>query len=165
MTSEQAGQFVWAWLKGTTSLVPCGTVWPEGSTHRFRYGRPFLENPHAIALFGMPLDDQPLDPPDGMTLHGALRDALPDAWGQHIILARLAERSRRGGDTGDLTAITCMRNSSSDRFGAIDFQDTVDVYVARDTPATLDHLAGAALALEEGRPLPPSLDAARFPPP
>jgi serine/threonine-protein kinase HipA len=160
MTSEQIVQFVWAWLPGRTSPVACGTVWQEGSAHRFRYGRSYRENPDAIALFGMPLGDQPLDPPAGMTLHGALRDALPDAWGQHIILARLTGRSGQGGDTGDLTAITYMRNSSSDRFGAIDFQDTADAYVARYKPATLDDLAGAALALEQGRPLPSSLDAA-----
>jgi len=160
MSSEQTTQFVWAWLPGTTSPVPCGTVWKEGSAHRFRYGRSYRENPAAIALFDMPLSDQPLDPPPGMALHGALRDALPDAWGQHVILARLTGWSGQGGDTGDLTAITHMRNSSSDRFGAIDFQDTADAYVARHQPATLDDLAGAALALEEGRPLPSGLDAA-----
>jgi len=160
MTSEQTQQFIWAWLPGHTSPVPCGTVWQEGSTHRFRYGRSYRDRPDAIALFGMPLGDQVLDPPAGMTLHGALRDALPDAWGQHVILARLTGRSGQGGDTAALTAITYMRNSSSDRFGAIDFQDTADSYVTRHQPATLDDLAGAALALEQGRPLPSGLDAA-----
>jgi serine/threonine-protein kinase HipA len=95
-----------------------------------------------------------------MALHGALRDALPDAWGQHVILARLTGKSGRDGDTGDLSPITYMRNSSSDRSGAIDFQDTPDTYVPRYEPATLDDLSSAALALEEGRPLPAGLDAA-----
>lgn len=160
MTSEQARQFIWAWLPGQTVPVPCGLVWREGSTHRFRYGRSYRDRSDAIALFGMPLGDQVLDPPAGMTLHGPLRDALPDAWGQHVILARLKGRSGQDGDTADLTAITYMRNSSSDRFGAIDFQDTATTYVTRHRPATLDDLADAALALEEGRPLPPSLEAA-----
>lgn len=160
MTSEQTQQFVWAWLPGETTPVPCGTVWQEGTTHRFRYGRSYRDRPDAIALYGMPLGGQILDPPTGMELHGALRDALPDAWGQHVILARLTGTSGRDGDTADLTAITYMRNSSSDRFGAIDFQDTPKVYAARHDPATLDDLADAALALEEGRPLSSGLDAA-----
>jgi serine/threonine-protein kinase HipA len=160
MTSEQMQQFIWAWLPGRTVPVPCGLVWREGSTHRFRYGRSYRDRPDAIALFGMPVGDEVLDPPAGMTLHGALRDALPDSWGQHVILARLTGRSGQDGDTADLTAITYMRNSSSDRFGAIDFQDTATTYVTRHQPATLDDLAGAALALEEGRPLPSGLDAA-----
>jgi serine/threonine-protein kinase HipA len=160
MTSEQIQQFIWAWLPGRTVPVPCGLVWREGSTHRFRYGRSYRDRPDAIALFGMPVGDEVLDPPAGMTLHGALRDALPDSWGQHVILARLTGRSGQDGDTADLTAITYMRNSSSDRFGAIDFQDTATTYVTRHQPATLDELAGAALALEQGRPLPSGLDAA-----
>lgn len=160
MTSEQRTQFVWAWMPGSTTPVAAGTVWQEGSTHRFRYGRSYLANPDAIALYGMPITDRPLDPPSGMALHGALRDALPDAWGQHVILARLTGRSGRDGDTGDLSPITYMRNSSSDRSGAIDFQDTFETYTPRYEPATLDDLSSAALALEEGRPLPASLDAA-----
>src|SRR5664280_286190 len=160
MTSEQMQQFIWAWLPGRTVPVPCGLVWREGSTKRFRYGRSYRDRPDAIALFGMPVGDEVLDPPAGMTLHGALRDALPDSWGQHVILARLTGRSGQDGDTADLTAITYMRNSSSDRFGAIDFQDTATTYVTRHQPATLDDLAGAALALEQGRPLPSGLDAA-----
>jgi len=35
------------------------------------------------------------------------------------------------GDTGDLSEITYMRESASDRFGALDFQDSPDVYRAR----------------------------------
>ncbi len=160
MRSDPATQFVWAWLPGATAPIVCGRVWQEGTTHRFLYGRSYRENPQAIALYGMPLSGQPLDPPAGMTLHGALRDALPDAWGQHVIVARLTGTSGLDADAGDLTPITYMRQSSSDRFGAIDFQDTSDVYTSRNPPATLDDLADAARALEEGRPLASGLDAA-----
>lgn len=160
MSSDPTTQFVWAWLPGAQAPIVCARVWQEGTTHRFLYGRSYRENPHAIALYGMPLSDQPIDPPPAMTLHGALRDALPDAWGQHVILARLTGSSGARGDTGDLSPLTYMRNSSSDRFGAIDFQDAADTYAARYLPATLHDLADAALALEEGRPLTPLLDAA-----
>ena len=157
MTSDQ---FVWAWLPGQADPVVCGRVWAEGSAHLFRYGRSYRERTDAISLFGMPLTDEPIFPPTGMRLHGALRDALPDAWGQHVILSRLTGVSGVDGDTGDLPDLTYMRESASDRFGAIDFQDSPTDYVPRQAPATLDDLADAALALEEGRPLPPSLEAA-----
>ena len=157
MTSEQ---YVWAWLPGQDGPVVCGRVWRDGDVHLFQYGRSYLGRGDAVALFGMPLTDRVLAPPAGMTLHGALRDGLPDAWGQHAILARVAGASGRGADTDDLGVDTYMRESSSDRFGAIDFQESADSYVPRLEPATLDDLADAARALEEGRALPPSLDAA-----
>ena len=157
MTSDQ---FVWAWLPGQAAPVVCGRVWAEGSAHLFRYGRSYRERTDAISLFGMPLTYEPISPPTGMRLHGSLRDALPDAWGQHVILSRLTGVSGVDGDTGDLPDLTYMRESASDRFGAIDFQDSPTDYVPRQAPATLDDLADAALALEEGRPLPPSLEAA-----
>ncbi|MDR0285274.1 MAG: HipA domain-containing protein, partial [Propionibacteriaceae bacterium] len=157
MTSDQ---FVWAWLPGHDSPVPCGRVWAEGAVHLFRYGRSYRERTDAMPLFGPPLTADTLAPPPGMRLHGVLRDALPDAWGQHVILARLTGRSGLDGDTGDLTELTYMRESASDRFGALDFQDSPDEYVARHEAVTLGGLAGAALALEQGQPLSPALDAA-----
>lgn len=160
MTSEPSGRYVWVWPLAANAPVVCGRVWSEGSTHRFLYGQSYLRRPDAVALFGMPLSDAPMDPPAGMGLHGALRDALPDAWGQQVILARLTGRSGLGGDPADLTPITYMRQSSSDRFGAIDFQDAPDSYIPRHEPATLDDLAAAARALEEGRPLASALEAA-----
>lgn len=157
MTSEQ---YVWAWLPGAADPVVAGRVWRNGDSHLFIYGRSYLDRENSIPLFGVPLDDRPISPPIGMTLHGALRDALPDAWGQHVILNRITGRSGVDGDTGDLGAITYMKESGSDRFGAIDFQDGPFTYVPRREGATLDELAEAAAAIEEGRPLPPALDAA-----
>lgn len=156
MTSE----FVWAWLPGQSEPVVCGQVWEVGGSHAFRYGRSYLERPEAIALFGIPLGDDVISPPAGMRLHGALRDGLPDAWGQHVILNRLTGRSGQHADTEELSDVTYMRESASDRFGAIDFQDSPEQYLARQEDATLDDLADAAAALEEGRPLPPGLEAA-----
>jgi len=160
MTSDPNHQYVWVWLPDAATPVVCGRVWREGTIHRFLYGRSYLERAGALPLFGLPLSDGPLDPPPGMSLHGALRDALPDAWGQHVILSRLTGRSGLDGDPADLTPITYMRHSSSDRFGAIDFQDAPDAYRARLEPVTLDDLAAAARALEEGRPIQAELDAA-----
>ena len=157
MTSEM---FVWAWLPGRREPVVCGRVWAEGAGHQFQYGRSYLGRSDAIGLYGMPLDNQPIQPPAGMRLHGALRDGLPDAWGQNVILNRLTGTSGPGGDTGDLDDLTYMRESASDRFGAMDFQTSASRYRARQEDATLDDLADAAAAMEAGRPLPPALDAA-----
>ncbi|WP_366521524.1 HipA N-terminal domain-containing protein [Micropruina sp.] len=96
MTSEQ---FIWAWLPAVTEPVVCGRVRREGDIHLFQYGRSYLGHEDAVGLFGMPLSEEVLSPPAGMTLHGALRDGLPDAWGQHVILARLTGRSGLRADT------------------------------------------------------------------
>jgi serine/threonine-protein kinase HipA len=157
MTSEL---YVWVWLPGHAEPVVCGRVWADGAVHLFRYGRSYLARADAIALYGIPLGEQPIRPPVGMRLHGVLRDALPDAWGQHVIVNRLTGASGRDGDTADLAELVYMRQSASDRFGALDFQDAPDHYVARQEFGTLDDLAEAAAALEEGRPLPPTLAAA-----
>lgn len=160
MSSEA---FVWAWLPGSRDPIVCGVVRETaGGRHTFNYGRSYLENPDAIGLFGLPLAAGNI-PADGrQQLHGVLRDALPDAWGQHVILRTLTGQSGRDADTDALTPLSYMLNSGSGRFGAIDFQASPEAYVPRDETATLDDLAGAARALEEGLPLPASLDAALF---
>lgn len=158
MTSEQ---YVWAWLPGTSTPIVCGLVREEAAgTYSFNYGASYLNHPDAIALFGMPLTQGLLPLPDGLIIHGALRDALPDAWGQRVILNKLSGLSGRAADTGDLSLMTYMRESGSDRFGGLDFQDSATEYVDRNYSATLEDLATAADALEEGLALPPALDAA-----
>ncbi|WP_159500808.1 type II toxin-antitoxin system HipA family toxin [Microbacterium sp. 18062] len=53
-----------------------------------------------------------------------------------------------------------MLSSSSNRFGALDFQVSRENYVARDDSATLDELHEAAIILDEGGELSSGLDAA-----
>ena len=84
MTSERL--YVWAWLPGASTPIVCGVVEEQHGHHRFNYGRSYVENPDAIPLYGIPLRQGAAPLPNGLTLHGALRDALPDAWGQHGIL-------------------------------------------------------------------------------
>lgn len=149
MTSEQ---FVWVWLPGDSAPVVCGRVWAERGVHLFQYGRSYLGNPRAIGIFGIPLTNHPVSPGPELGLHGALRDALPDAWGQQVIAV----------STGieEPTEIELMRLSSTDRFGAIDFQDRSDVWTPWQGPASLEGLARATDAIERGETLPASLDAA-----
>lgn len=158
MTSERL--YVWAWLPGASTPIVCGVVEEQRGYHRFNYGRSYVENPDAIPLYGIPLRQGAAPLPNGLTLHGALRDALPDAWGQHVILQRLTGRSGTSGDPAELSMMTYMRESSSDRFGALDFQESPTVYVDRSDSASLADLDEATERLQRGDTLPRTLEAA-----
>lgn len=158
MTSERL--YVWAWLPGASTPIVCGVVEEQRGHHRFNYGRSYVENPDAIPLYGIPLRQGAAPLPNGLTLHGALRDALPDAWGQHVILQRLTGRSGTSGDPAELSMMTYMRESSSDRFGALDFQESPTVYVDRSDSASLADLDEATERLQRGDTLPRTLEAA-----
>lgn len=152
--------FVWAWLPGSVAPVVCGIVELRGSAYRFNYGRSYLDRSEAIELYGMPLRPGLVPLPTGMNLHGALRDALPDAWGQQVILRRLTGRSGKSADPAELSFLAYMRESGSDRFGALDFQASANEYTDRSERATLADLDEAAQHLESGEPLPLALGAA-----
>ena len=162
--------FVWTWLPGRTSPVVAGRVERVGDRLHFGYGRSYLERAGAVALYlpELPLEPGLRPPPDGLTLAGALRDALPDAWGRRVILARLAATSARSGSAPFALAADVdpderafMLESGSNRFGALDFQGSAVDYVPRDGPdATLAELHDAARRIELGLALPAALDAA-----
>ncbi|MBM7504224.1 type II toxin-antitoxin system HipA family toxin [Agromyces aurantiacus] len=59
-----------------------------------------------------------------------------------------------------MSELDYMLSSSSNRFGALDFQVSRKDYVSRDDSATLDELHEAAIILDEGGELSPGLDAA-----
>ena len=77
---------------------------------------------------------------------GCLRDAVPDAWGQHIILGRLAAAGRDFGED----MLTFMHESASDRIGALDFQASPVEYLPRGEPVELDELLDATVRFAEG---------------
>lgn len=110
----------------------------------------------AISLYTpeLPLRPGPQDPLDGLSIAGVLRDGSPDRWGRGVI-----ER-QRGAAPNSLNEIDYMLSSGSNRFGALDFQVDRENYVPRDESATLDELHRAAIILDEGGELSPSLDAA-----
>lgn len=149
MISEQ---YVWTWLPEASHPVVSGRVWADRGIYRFQYGQSYLTNPHALPIFGIPLSDAPMSPGAELSLHGALRDALPDAWGQQVIAVQTGIQ--------DPSPIDLMRLGSTDRFGALDFQDRSDAWAPRQESATLEDLALAMDAVERGLPLPPTLEAA-----
>ncbi len=162
MTSEPAGAFVWAWLPGAAHPVTAGRLDTRGDIVYFTYGRSYLDRPDAIPLYApeLPLRRGPISPLAGLTAAGCIRDAGPDAWGQRVILAEHAGRLTADSDTGDLSLLTYLLESGSDRIGALDFQASPTTYQARATDATLEELVTAAELLEAGQQLPPALAAA-----
>jgi len=163
MTSEPREAFVWVWLPGAVDLVVAGRLDREGEIVTFTYGRSYLEREQRLPLFlpELPLRRGPI-PPRAGEVAGCIADAVPDAWGQRVILNR---RLGRGAvDTADLGLMTYLLESGSDRIGALDFQHSPAQYVARDlgeaTLAELADLARSAERVERGIPLSPALDQA-----
>jgi len=153
MTSDVAPRdlYVWVWLPGATQPVVAGKLTDDGPYTYFTYGRSYLANPHRVPLYlpELPLTEGPQGPPDGMRAAGCIRDAAPDAWGRRVILARAGFR----GDAADpdhLSLTTYLRESGSDRVGALDFQDSPVDYVPRESPASLEQMQRLAEDFLEG---------------
>jgi len=141
--------FVWTWLPGSTEPVVAGATERRGEVIRFYYANSYLERDDSISLYQpeLPLARGYLEPRDGLTLAGCLRDATPDAWGRRVIEARL------GAPENSLPEETYMLQSGANRFGALDFQPQRDRYRPDVDHATLDELHEAARRLQDGRSL------------
>jgi serine/threonine-protein kinase HipA len=162
MTSDPTEAFVWAWLPGGTDPVVAGRLDKSGEIIYFTYGRSYLSRPDAIPLYApeLPLRQGRIRPPAGLAVAGCIRDAGPDAWGQRVFLAEHTGRLTADSDTDDLSLLTYLLESGSDRIGALDFQASATTYWARESTTTLEELVTAAELLESGQPLPPALGTA-----
>ena len=158
MTSEAGGAFVWIWLPGKTEPVVAGQLVVDGARVLFQYGRSYLERPDRIAIYEpeLPLGDDLIVPPAGD--HPlCIADAGPDSWGQRVIL-----NARFGGAAHaasvDLGLVDYLLASASNRIGALDFQPSARVYVARSKgDATVEELARASEIVDRRLPLTPDL--------
>ena len=160
MTSEPQQAFVWVWLPGAADPVVAGRLDMAGRIITFTYGQSYLARRDRIALHlpELPLERGPISPLVG-DVAGCIADAAPDAWGQRVILN--SRVGRDAVDTTDLTLLTYLLESGSDRIGALDFQTSASEYVARSTGhATLTELAQSAERVEQGVALSPALDQA-----
>src|SRR5579864_8375701 len=90
MTSRSC--YVYVQLPGSREVVTCGQferqVLPTGgAVGRFIYGRTYRSRRDAVPLdpIGLPLGDQVIETTRLNGIHGALRDAAPDAWGRLVI--------------------------------------------------------------------------------
>jgi serine/threonine-protein kinase HipA len=151
--SEPRGNaFVWAWLPGADEPVVAGRISSYGQGYRFAYGESYLARPDAISLYvpELPLRPGWIDPPEGLTMAGGLWDSSPDSWGQRVLIAQLTGKHGTAADETDLSRLTILLESGSNRVGGLDFQARADTYTPRTEPATLDELHAAADALQAG---------------
>lgn len=155
--------YVWAWLPGATRPVVAGRLSAQDELVVFNYGKSYLERPGAIPLYlpELPLQPGELPLPDGLTMPGSIRDAAPDAWGRRVILNRKFGVQGDEPDKLELSELTFLLESGSDRIGALDFQRSPTVYESRSQAnATLEELVQSARRVEQGIPLSAELDQA-----
>lgn len=162
-SDEPREVFVWVWLPGTTEPVVAGRLQEQGGVVSFFYGSSYLDRSDAISLYTaeLPLRRGEIWPLAELTAPGCILDARPDGWGQRVIMSKLMGGAARGADPGDLSVLTYLLESASDRIGALDFQPSAESYVARGgDSATLEQLATAAQLLDSGETLPQPLERA-----
>ncbi len=155
--------YVWVWLPDAVEPIVAGRLSAHDGLISFNYGRSYLGLADKIPLYlpELPLEVGELPLLRGLTMPGCMRDAAPDAWGRRVILNR--KFGVKGGelDNLDLSELTFLLESGSDRIGALDFQLSPSVYEPRaPVNATLDELMESAKRVEKGIPLSPELDQA-----
>ncbi len=155
--------YVWVWLPGATAPVIAGRLYAHDGLVSFNYGRSYRELREAIPLYlpELPLKAGELPLLAGLTMPGCIRDAAPDAWGRRVILNRTFGVKGDEAAKLDLSELTFLLESGSDRIGALDFQFSPTKYEPRvPTNATLEELVQSAERVEKGIPLTPELDQA-----
>ncbi len=146
--------FVWTWLPGDSEPVVAGAVDRVAAGRLdFTYARSYLDAENPISLYApeLPLQRGVQEPLDGLTIAACLQDATPDSWGERVIGNRL------GAGDKELSIETYMLESGSNRFGALDFQESASEYVPRLNTAGLDELYDAAEKVLAGVPLSPAI--------
>ncbi len=163
MTSESPSEaFVWTWLPGADEPVVAGRIEAVGTTYVFNYGQSFLRNTSAVPLYEpeLPLRSGRIRPLVELEIAGCFSDASPDAWGQRVIMRSLLESTPRDVDPAQLSPLTYLLQSGSDRIGALDFQTSATEYLPRGGGASLEELLRAAERVESGVPFSMELDGA-----
>lgn len=135
MTSDTApkGAFVWIWLPGATEPVVAGRLVPDGARLTYTYGASYRRNIRAVPLYEpeLPLREGKIEPAPGMGMASCIRDGSPDAWGRRVIINRLTGKKPDAHDVPELSELTFLLQSGSDRIGALDFQASATEYVPR----------------------------------
>jgi serine/threonine-protein kinase HipA len=165
MTSkmEYTEAFVWIWLPGETQPVVGGVLTRVGARLLFNYGKSYLIRKNAISIYSpeLPLKSGDLPLPEGLSMPGCLRDASPDAWGRRVLINRKLSVKGKEAANRELSELTYLLESGSDRAGALDFQLSADHYLPRGMDqASLEDLLRSAEQVEKGVPLSPELDRA-----
>lgn len=155
--------FVWMWLPGETEPVVAGRLDQDGERLLFTYGASYRHRKNAIPIYDpeLPLRQGAIPPINGLPMASCIRDGSPDAWGRRVILNRLTGKKPDAAGVPEISELTYLLQSGSDRIGALDFQASATDYLPRlAAQASLDELLEATELIEKGVPLTPALDQA-----
>lgn len=155
--------YVWIWLTGETNPVVAGRLTQDGDRLLFTYGASYRRRKNAIPIYEpeLPLRQGVIEPLPGLSMPSCIRDGSPDAWGRRVIINRLVGAKAAEAEARDITELTYLLESGSDRIGALDFQDSATEYVPRvKAEASYEELLEAAERIEKGVPLTAALDQA-----
>jgi serine/threonine-protein kinase HipA len=155
--------FVWIWLPEATNPVVAGRLVQDGERLLFTYGASYRSRKNAIPIYEpeLPLQEGVIAPINGLPMASCIRDGSPDAWGRRVIINRLTGKKPDAAGVPEISELTYLLQSGSDRIGALDFQASATEYVPRlAAQASLDELMEAAELIEKGVPLTPALDQA-----
>ncbi|WP_010660167.1 type II toxin-antitoxin system HipA family toxin [Brucella anthropi] len=155
--------FVWIWLPGATEPVVAGRLDQEGERLFYTYGARYRGRKDAIPIYEpeLPLQEGEIAPINGLPMASCIRDGSPDAWGRRVIINRLTGKKPDAAGVPEISELTFLLQSGSDRIGALDFQASATEYVPRlAAQASLDELMEASALIEKGVPLTPALDQA-----
>ncbi|TBG74405.1 type II toxin-antitoxin system HipA family toxin [Rhizobium leguminosarum] len=152
--------FVWIWLPGATEPVVAGRLDQDGERLFFTYGASYRRRKNAISVYEpeLPLQEGIIAPINGLSMASCIRDGSPDAWGRRVIINRLTGKKPDAAGVPEISELTYLLQSGSDRIGALDFQASATEYVPRHAAqASLDELMEGAALIEKGVPLTPAL--------
>lgn len=151
------------WLPGATEPVVAGRLDQDGERLLYTYGASYRRRKSAIPIYEpeLPLQEGVIAPINGLSMASCIRDGSPDAWGRRVIINRLTGKKPDAAGVPEISELTFLLQSGSDRIGALDFQASATEYVPRlAAQASLDELMEAVALIEKGAPLTPALDQA-----
>ncbi|WP_442777073.1 type II toxin-antitoxin system HipA family toxin [Sphaerotilus montanus] len=166
MTAKALKLMVFAHLD--QAWAPCGQLLltEEGSNvlaSSFAYGLNYARRADALEVdpVSLSLRDREqilgkrLLPAHGLSLFGGIRDAAPDAWGRRVIEAKLKVPAN------SLPESQYLLHAGSDRVGALDIRQAIHDEPTQGASGThaLEYLMDAAERIEDGLPIPASLEA------
>ncbi len=155
--------YVWLGLPGETEPVVAGKLEAHGQQLLFNYGKRYLQRDNTIPIYAaeLPLQAGYITPIKNLQLANCIRDAAPDAWGRRVLMNRRFGHQSKHLDSMQLSELSYLLESGSDRIGALDFQASPTIYEPRSAVnVSLDELIESAERVEQGIPLTPELDQA-----
>lgn len=147
--------------------VPCASLklleeGPRSLGATLAYGLNYLKRPAAQEIDPLSLSltdkerirNRDLEPPAGLPLFGAIRDAAPDSWGRRVIEARLKVPAN------SLPESQYLLHAGSERVGALDIRSSLTdtPHVVNGGLQALPDLLEAADRIQQGLPIPARLE-------